>query len=96
MLGWGIRMPKSAFGYAGTKIWLLKQRVSGCMKKAFECLKSNLNAQESIRILKGLLHGGYPDAKNVYPNTDEAIRILEDSIRMPVTPRSRTTNNKSK
>ena len=46
--------------------------------------------------IKRLLHGGYPDAKNVYPNMNEAIRILEDSIRMPATLRSRTANNKSK
>ena len=31
---------------------LLRRRVSGCMEEAFGCLKSNSNAQESIRILK--------------------------------------------
>ena len=63
------------------------------MKKAFGFLEANSNAQESIRILKGLLHGVYPDAKSMYPNTDETIRILKDSIRMPATPRTRTTTD---
>ena len=46
-------MQTKAFGYAGRKIWLIKRRVSGCMKEAFGCLESNSNAQESIQILKG-------------------------------------------
>ena len=62
-------MPKRAFGYAGTKTGLLRRRVSGCMEEAFGCLESNLNAHENIRILKGDVHGGYPDAK-------KCIRIL--------------------
>ena len=66
------------------------------MEEAFGCLKASSNTQKSIRILKGLLHGGYPDAKYVYPNTDNAIRILKDSIRMPAIPRTRTTIDNSK
>ena len=55
------------------------------MEEAFGCLKANSNAQESIRILKGLLHGGYPDALKSIQICIEAIRILEDSIRMSAT-----------
>ena len=76
---------------------LLKRRVSGCIEKAFECLEANSNAQEGIRIRwvscctegiqmlrRGIRIGIY------------AIQILEDSIWMPATQKSRTTNNELK
>ena len=45
------------------KSGLLRWRVSGCIEEAFGCYKINSNAQEGIRILKGLLlHGGYANA----------------------------------
>ena len=64
---------------------LLRRRVSVCVEEAFGCLQTNSNTQESIRILKGLLHGGYLDALKSIQICIEAIRILEDSIRMPAT-----------
>ena len=54
------------------------------MKEAFGCLEANSNAQDSIRILKRLLHGGYSDALKSIRMGMDAIWILEESIRMPV------------
>ena len=55
----------------------------------FECPREHSD-------MKGAAARRVSGCKNVYPNTNETIRILEDSIRMPATPRSRTTTNKSK
>ena len=64
---------------------LLRRRVSECLRMVFGCLEANSDAQESIRILKGLLHRGYPDTLKSIRICIEAIRILEDSIRMSTT-----------
>ena len=70
---------------------LLRRRVSRYLEggiwmpeSEFGCPRGHLNT------LSKLLHGGYPDAKTYIRIYIKAIRILEESIRIPATGGSRT------
>ena len=66
------------------------------MEEAFGFLKANSNAQESIQILKGLLHGGYPDAWKGY--SDRSLCYLNTRREYPdaCNSKSRIATNKYK
>ena len=94
MLEGSIRMPKRAFGYTENKIWTAEAEGIRIPKDGIRMPETAFGYPIGHSdTLNKLLNGGYPDAGKCIRMHIEAIRILEESIRMPATQRLRTTMN---
>ena len=84
-------MHERAFGYAWVEIWVAEAEGIRMLRGGIQMPESEFVCpRRHSDTIKRLLHGGYSDAETYIRIYIEAIRILEESIRMPTTQKSRT------